>query len=139
MLPNAFVGKRKEPADSELTAALGSARILWDQLLDELATRLDLKTHEWNSYSPKAGWSLKIKRGDRTILYMSPCSGSFTASFALGDKAIQAAQQHKLPSRVLKIIREAKRYAEGTAVRFEGVTARDIPAITTIAAAKRDH
>ena len=111
MSPNAFIGRTKPPTDDELSAELGAARALWDELLAELA----LPVQEWHSYSPKAGWSLKLKLGKRTIVYLTPCRGSFRVAFVLGRKGdggsarVQAAE-----ARVMKIIDEAPRYAEGT-------------------------
>src|SRR5438105_902437 len=119
MLTNAFIGKPKPPTDGDLATALGPAKKLWDRLLQQLADDLKLTTHEWNSYSKKAGWALRIKDGDRNIVYLSPSKGAFMASFALGDKAVKAALAAKLPAEVVKIIKEGKRYAEGTAVRLE--------------------
>ena len=80
MSPNAFIGRTKAPTDAELSAELGAARVLWDELLAELA----LPIQEWNSYSPKAGWSMKVKQGKRTILYLAPCHDSFRVAFILG-------------------------------------------------------
>src|SRR5574340_223465 len=101
MLPNAFIGKRTKPTDKELSEALGPARELWDHLLADLAREQEISGQEWSSYSPKAGWSLKVKYGDRTILYLSPCQRSFRASFALGDKAVKAAPASGFPAPVL--------------------------------------
>ena len=139
MLPNAFIGKPKKPTENELSAELGAAKPLWDHLLAELADQHDTGLHEWNSYSLKAGWSLKVKQGARTVLYLSPSRGGFRASFALGDKAVKAALRSDLPARVLKIIREAKRYAEGTAVRIEVKTGKDLPIIGMLADLKRKN
>ena len=133
---NAFTGKATKPTDQELTDALGPAKAHWDQLLVELARDYNLVTHEWNSYSPKAGWSLRLKRKERNILYLSPCRGAFTASFALGDKAVQAARSSRLPARVIQIIDASKRYAEGTGVRIDVKGAKDIPAIKKLVAIK---
>ena len=118
MVENAFIGKAECPTDEELTAELGTAKPVWDRLLQELADEQDLVIREWNSYSRKAGWSLRLKRGERNIVYLSPGRGMFMASFALGDKAVAAARQSKLPKRIHEIIDGAKRYAEGTAVRL---------------------
>ena len=136
MPPNAFIGKSHPPTDAELAEALGPAKALWDQLLASLAAEHKLTVQEWNSYSPKAGWSLRLKNKDRNILYLSPCKGEFRAAFALGDKAVAAARQSDLPPGVIKIISEAKRYAEGTAVRFVTVKAKDIPSIVKLAGIK---
>jgi hypothetical protein len=132
MSPNAFIGRTKPPTDEELSTELGAARALWDELLTELA----LPIQEWNSYSPKAGWSLKLKLKKRTIVYLAPCHGSFRVAFVLGDKAMEAARQLKLPKAVLKIMDEAPRYAEGTGVRLEIAARKDLAAVKKLAEVK---
>ena len=139
MLPNAFIGKLKQPTARELAAALGPAQPLWDQLLTHLADQLDVTLQEWNSYSPKAGWAMKVKRGKRTIIYLAPCPGAFRVAFVLGDKAVKAALERKLPARVLQLIKEAKKYPEGTAVSMEVKKASALPAIRTLAAIKLEN
>lgn len=131
MKPNAFIGKTKQPTRQELALALGPAHQLWEKLISDL--ELD---QEWNSYSVKAGWSLKLKLKTRTILYLGPCDSCFRASFVLGDKALVAAQTSGLPKRILDLLSEAKKYPEGTAVRFENVKAGDVAAIMKLAAIK---
>ena len=126
MLPNAFIDKPKKPTAAELTAALGPSKALWDQLLAVLADEHNLTVQEWNSYSRKAGWSLRLKLKDRNILYLTPCQGCFFVSFALGDKAVQAARQSGLPQSVIKTINEARRYAEGTGIRMEMKKPKDV-------------
>jgi hypothetical protein len=65
-LPNAFIGKSETPTDDDLAAELGrSAKTLWDRLLANLAEQHNVATREWNSYSAKAGWLLRLKRGAR--------------------------------------------------------------------------
>ena len=90
MSPNAFIGRTKPPTDEELSTELGAARALWDELITELA----LPIQEWNSYSPKAGWSLKLKLKKRTILYLAPCHGKFRVAFVLGAKAVEIGRAH---------------------------------------------
>ena len=139
MLPNAFIDKPKKPTEAELTAALGPAKALWDQLLAGLADERNLTVQEWNSYSRKAGWSLRLKLKDRNILYLTPCEGCFFVSFALGDKAVEAARQSRLPQSVIKTINDAKRYAEGTGVRMEMKKPKDIEVVKQLAAIKLAH
>jgi hypothetical protein len=137
VLPNAFAGSARQPNDEELTAQLGRpARAVWDRLIRDLADEYGVDVQEWSSYSRKAGWSLRLKRGQRTILYLSPSRGSFLASFALGRKALEAARQSGLPPKVTGIIAEARRYAEGTAVRLDVAGAEDIASVKKLAAAK---
>ena len=139
MLPNAFIDKPKKPTAAELTAALGPAKALWDQLLAGLADEHNLTVQEWNSYSRKAGWSLRLKLKDRNILYLTPCQECFYVSFALGDKAVEAARESGLPPSVIKTINEAKRYAEGTGVRMEMKKPKDVEIVKQLAAIKLAH
>lgn len=139
MLANAFVGKPEKPNDAELGVELGSAKPLWDRLLAELAKQHDSGTQEWSSYSRKAGWSLKVKHEQRTVLYLSPSRGCFMASFALGDKAVRAARRADLPQRALEIINAAKRYAEGTAVRIDVHGTKDLTIVEKLAAIKLEN
>src|ERR1035437_5062182 len=134
MKPNAFIGKPKPPAPAEVATALGATKALWDRLLAGLADEHNLTVQEWNSYSPKAGWSLRLKLKDRNIVYLAPRTGCFLTSFVLGDKAVAAARQSGLPQSVIKTINEAKRYAEGTAVRIEMKKPKDIETIKQLAA-----
>lgn len=139
MLPNAFTGKPKQPSESELAAEIGLGKKLWDELAATLKEELGVVVQEWNSYSRKAGWSLRLKRKERNIVYLSPHRGCFTASFALGDKALQAAREAGLPAPALKILKEAKKYAEGTAVRITVKTAKDIAVVKKLVNAKLEN
>jgi len=133
---NAFVGKSKPPTDRELEAGLGAARSLWKRLLAELEDELQLTTREWNTSSAKLGWSLRVKRGDRIIVYLAPLNGCFRASFALGDTAVKAALASGLPAPVVEIVKSARKYAEGTAVRFEVRESADIEVVKKLVKAK---
>jgi hypothetical protein len=134
METNAFMGKSEPPTEADLSAALGKAKKLWDEVLSAVAEIAPVQ--EWNSYSIKAGWSMKLKNKERTILYLSPGKRSLRASFALGEKAVKAARTSGLPKAVLKVIGEAKKYAEGTAVRVEVCNKPDIEVVKKLAAIK---
>lgn len=136
MEANAFVGKSKKPTGDDLVVALGLSKMFWDQLVSWLAEELGANIQEWNSYSPKAGWSLRVKHKKRTIVWLTPCSGCFRAAFVLGDKAMKAARQSKLPKQVLKLLDEATRYPEGTGVRLNVKAAADLLAVRELASVK---
>jgi hypothetical protein len=70
---------------------------------------------------------------------MTPCAGHFLASFALGEKAVRAAHEAKLPSSLLKIIDSAKKYAEGRGVRLKVTSARDVRNIEKLAVIKMSN
>jgi hypothetical protein len=139
MLKNAFAGHEKRPTENALSSALGNADALWKGLVADLKRDLKLDSEEWNSYSIKAGWSLRLQWKKRNIVYLSPSTGCFLASLALGDKAVAAARIAKLPPSTRKLIEESKRYAEGTAVRIEVHDAKDANIVKTLAKIKLEN
>jgi hypothetical protein len=116
---------------------LGPARAFWDELLADLARDCEADVHEWKCYSPKTGWSLRVKRKQRTIVWLAPATGFFTLVFILGDKAVQAVRQSGLSKEVLDMISKAPRYPEGTGVRLEIRSRTDLELPRKLAQIKR--
>ncbi|HSR06526.1 MAG TPA: DUF3788 family protein, partial [Bryobacteraceae bacterium] len=77
-----------------------------------------------------------VKRKKRNIIYLGPCHNCFLVTFILGEKAMRAARESKLPKRILRLVDEGTRYPEGTAVRIDVKSARDVPGILTLARVK---
>lgn len=122
------------PPEAELTAGLGESKSLWDAIIAEFST-----AQEWKRYSQKDPWSLRVFRGKRTIVWLSPREGWFQAGIILGDKAIQAAREGKPSLRLRKLIDEAPRYAEGTGLRIEVKNARDLALVRKLVEIKIAH
>jgi hypothetical protein len=138
MLANAFIGHAEAPSEAELLTTLGArAAKLWNNLVDHLRAHGTVDSEEWNSYSIKYGWALRLKHKKRNILYLSPNARAFTASFILGQRAVAAALAEPMPEEVLAAVREGKRYPEGTGVYFEVRNATTAAAVEKLAAIKR--
>lgn len=133
---NAFIQHAQQPTPQELAAALGPANAPWNTLVERMANDYGVTTQEWNSYSPKAGWALRLKLKKRNILYMAPCKDCFQVALILGDKAVHATRQIKLPKTVATAVATAPRYPEGTGVRLVVKRMSDLPAIQKLAAIK---
>ena len=61
------------------------------------------------------------------------------ASFALGDRAMAAAKVSKLPKSAQRILAEARRYAEGSAVRISVTSVADLQVVKKLAKIKLEH
>ncbi len=133
---NAFIGKAAQPTEKELYTALGPAFSAWNELLDWFNKEQGVNIHEWTSYLPKYGWTLRLKLKKRTIVYLGPGEGRFQVMFILGAKAVAAAQTSNLPKAVLVTLDEAPRYPEGTGLRLLVSKSRDLPAIRKLALIK---
>ena len=131
-----FDDKSRPPLDAELATALKDSFLFWNELKKLITLRFKPLSIEWGFASNTTGWGMRLKNKDRTILYMTPRDGHFLASFALGERAVKAAHEDDLPASVLKIIDNAKRYAEGRGVRLEVRNGRDVRNVEKLAAIK---
>lgn len=134
-----FDDKLTPPTEASLKQALGNSFTIWNDLKKVLAANYPPVSFEWGFTSKSTGWGMRIKHKERVILYLTPCEGYFLASFALGDKAVKAAQESNLPKKILKIIEGSKRYAEGTGVRLEIRSMSDGRIVEKLAAIKLSH
>lgn len=140
MFKNAFIGTTVAPSEADLTRALGVAKPTWDALLKHLADAVGASVHEWKSYNPKKwGWSLRVLRQKRTIVWLSPGNRRFDVLFILGEKAVAGARAARLPPRIKVALATAPRYPEGTGLRFAVRSPRLLPALKTLAAIKVEH
>ncbi len=139
MALSAFDDKSRQPTDAEVAATLGKAHAAWREVIARVGARFAPLAPEWGFTSKSAGWGLRLRHKDRVILYMTPREGHFLASFALGEKAVADAREAGLPAAVLKVIDEARRYAEGRGVRLEVRTVAEARNIEKLAIVKMAH
>jgi hypothetical protein len=136
MALSAFDDKSRPPRADELAEVLGDTAEPWDDLRRRIASRFDPIVETWGFSSKSTGWGLRLKHGERAVLYLVPRDGYFLASFALGERAVAAAHASALPRRILKVIDDAPRYAEGRGVRLEVRTAGDVAGVEALAGIK---
>lgn len=136
---SAFAHAAHSPTASDLRAALGPAYQSWIRLIALVAARVSPLTPAWRFGGAKYGWSLRLLRKDRVILYMTPREHAFLVSFALGEKAVAAAKAAGLAATVLKAIDAAPRYAEGRGVRVPVRGRAPLTALARLAQIKHEH
>ncbi len=132
-----FLDKAARPDEGgALAAALGRSFAVWTGLKKDLCAEWDDLSEEWTYAGKSSGWSLRLKRGKRAILYLVPQDKSFLAAFALGEKACAAAASAGLPDSVLEAIRCAPKYVEGRAVRLPIRSKADLAGLMELARIK---
>jgi Protein of unknown function (DUF3788) len=129
-------GAVSSPGKRELAGLLGKAGTLWSSLSADLANQFGPLTEKWIFTRKTNHWALQLKQKKRTVLYLIPLSGTFRATFALGEKACAAAEASALPARVLAVIERAPRYPEGRGVALDVRTRKDAEHVKTLAAIK---
>jgi len=134
-IPNAFIGRKEQPAEREVHEVLGKSAGLWNELLAWFVEQ-GVTGKEWKSISPKYGWSVRLSVKKRNIVHLSPCEGCFRVVLILGDRAVKASLESSLPARLKEEIRGARRYAEGTGIRLLVKCGSDLSPIRELAKIK---
>ena len=138
MALSAFDDKSQVPTAAELTKMLGGSAKFWTDVVDAVTEKTGGVIQKWNFSGAKYGWSLRLKKNDRVILYLTPQRGSFLVGVVLGEKAAKTAQQEQISPSTLALIDEAPRYAEGRGIRLSVSTRHDLHVALELAALKAD-
>jgi len=93
MATSIFDNKTVVPNDSMVDDAIADKKPLWDKMKSHVDENYQGISQEWKMYSKKAGWSLVIKQGKRTLFYFVPCENHFMIAFVLVEKAVCAAMR----------------------------------------------
>jgi hypothetical protein len=136
MAEGAFDDIRKRPSRNDLARELGRSWAAWKDLTGALSGRFGPLTEDWRYAGDRWGWSLRLKRKDRTIVYLLPCRKFFRVTMVLGDKAVRKALASELPEEVVTAIKGAKKYPEGTALRFEVRFKKELPPVVRLVESK---
>jgi hypothetical protein len=139
MALSALTDKSSEPTEHNLREVLGKAFDIWELLISSVDERIGPTSRIWARTSKSTGWGLRLRQKDRIILYMTPQSGRFLVSFALGEKAVAAARRLKLPAQLLSAIDAAPRYAEGRGLRVEVSRRGQVRALAMLAQVKHEN
>jgi hypothetical protein len=133
---SSFEDKSRPPEAGELDAGLGRSARAWKQLVAGVARRHAPIEAVWNFAGAKFGWSLRLRRNDRVLLYLIPQGGHFLVGVVLGEKAVKGARESGLPSAVLELIDAARPYAEGRGIRIPVSRAADLDVVLDLVALK---
>ena len=136
MALGAFDDRAREPTEAQLARTLGPAHALWQRTRELVAERVPQLHEAWGYTSASTGWGLRLARGKRVLLYLTPREGSFLASTALGEKAVASARERRFPKAFLALLEEAPRYAEGRGVRVTVRLPRDLASVERLLALK---
>jgi hypothetical protein len=135
---SAFDDKARPPAEDELREMLGRSWARWQELPARVGARFGPVAAAWGYASRSTGWGLRLRAGDRTILHLTPCTGHFLASFALGANAVRAALGSTALRPLHAAIRAAPQYAEGRGVRLRVTTKAQVAAAERLAVIKME-
>ena len=136
MTLSAFADKTAPPDAMALQAVLGPAYPNWLTLQATLRDRVGPLDEVWAHAGKAYGWSMRLLKGKRVVVYLAPQEGQFLLSVALGEKACALAVERNLAPFLLEAMAAAPRYAEGRGVRLTVTDKTDAVALAELAVVK---
>jgi hypothetical protein len=114
----AFPDRNIVPGDDDLKATLGRAFAPLAKVTGWLrSVQPDVAIDE--RFPAQSGWHRIYLLKKRRLFYLVPKRGDFRFSMVLGDKAIAQLKQGGFAARIQLLLKDAKRYPEGTAFIFD--------------------
>ncbi|MDP2885341.1 MAG: DUF3788 family protein [Ignavibacteria bacterium] len=118
MPPDAFANEKKHPSDNDLRKCLGRSYKLFEETIMRLQFEQEGIHFEWK-FSKTSGWYLICLKKKRRLFYLLPRHRDFSFRMVFGDKAIEQIKKGRFPKFVIGMIRDAKKYPEGTLYEFD--------------------
>jgi len=112
--------KSEAPDDQILAGVLGGTAFKrWAGIKGSIEAEHGPTINEWKYYNAKSGWVLKLLLKKRNLFFMIPAEKTFTLGFLFGDRAVEEIGRSGLPARIIREVKNARRYAEGRGLRIE--------------------
>jgi hypothetical protein len=137
-----FLDPASPPEEREFQAALGTTHPCIEEVLAGLRPHHGKISSTWK-HSRQAGWYRVYLAQQRRIFYLLPRRDGFRLTMILGDRAIESLAGGRHAAEVLRRLKTAIRYPEGTAFAFThsagDVTAFDAEFVIALMEAKLAH
>jgi len=108
-----FLDKKNKPTEQVLQQVFGDLSSCYTMLMD--ITDSFLK--DWN-FSKRSGWMLKVHHKKKALFYLIPLKNEFVISMAIRENERKAFLDDDKFKTIHDMIKSAKKYREGFALRF---------------------
>lgn len=134
-----MIDKTREPTEEEMARFIGEqAREPWLEIRRFIEDRYDL-TSETIFYGMKYGWTVRYRKGGKTLCSLFPEKGGFTILVVFGKKESEKALsiRDELSPKIQKILGNTEQLRDGRWLRIRLLTTNDTNDIKKLLQIKR--
>jgi len=121
-----FLDKSTQPTERQLKVAIADTYEYWNEIKNRITKLYGDTKGEWKFYSKKSGWTLKTLLKKRNLFFFQPFKNYFSLTFIFGDKAVNEIEKSDVSESLKKLLRDAKKYAEGRGLLVNVKTRSDL-------------
>lgn len=136
MALSVFEDTAQAPDAAAVARALGAAAGLWRELVAGIEASHPPVEELWKHAGAKFGWSLRLIRRGRNMVYLTPQEGQFLFGVVLGEKAVTMAHGGGFSEAVTRIVDAAPQHPEGRGVRVPVAGRDDLRVVQQLAELK---
>jgi hypothetical protein len=108
-----FLDKAAKPTEERLKQTLDDSYVHYNELMGIADSFLK----DWN-FSKSSGWMLKVHDKKKALFYLIPLKNEFKISMAVRENERKAFLEDNELEIIHNVIKSAKKYREGYALRF---------------------
>ena len=131
--------KARKPTEEEMVSFIGEqAKEAWLEIRRFIEDRYDL-VPETVFYGAKYGWTIRYRKGGRTLCSLFPEKGGFTVLIVLGKKESEKAlsMRDELSSKIRKLLGDTRQLHDGRWLWIRLLTTSDTDDIKKLLQIKR--
>jgi len=134
-----MIDKARKPTEEEMVSFIGEpAKEAWLEIRQFLEDRYDLEP-ETLFYGVKYGWTIRYRKGGKTLCSLFPEKGGFTVLIVLGRKESEKALliRDELSSKIRKLLGNTEQLHDGRWLWIRLLTASDADDVKKLLQIKR--
>lgn len=120
-----FTDKKNQPTQEQISAAIGSTRVLWEKLKRYVEENYRVKS-DFAFYGKNYGWALRFRKAGKALVSMYAGEGEFTAQVVIGKEQAKEAFGLELGSNTRRVLEEARDFQEGRWLFIKVKTNQDL-------------
>jgi len=128
MATSIFDDRSQVPDEVMLARVLGDSAKHYGEMISYMEDRYGALSREWKFYGKNSGWTMKMIRGTRNLLFFIPQEGYFRLAFTFGDKAVGKIMESDVPQTLKDELAGAVKYAEGRGLQLTVAAPEDLDA-----------
>ena len=136
MLYQRLLNKEEKPSTKEIIKTIGKRADLWMEIHKYIEDSYNF-TSELVFWTKNYGWTIRYKKGSKTICYFFPEKEAFSVLIVLGKKQAEGVDLIKLNTKVQSVFQNTEQLHDGRWLWVRALTKSDVESIKVLLNAKQ--